>query len=63
MQWKLCELVFLASYDASQWQIFIDTLNVFSLALTIMRSLKQHTPQKDVPRTKASDENVSKFSL
>lgn len=36
--------------------------NVFSLTLIIMRSLKEHTTQ-NVPRIKASDENVTKSFL
>lgn len=56
-------LFWLPLYFTAQWSIFIDRLDVFFLSLSLMRSPKEHTAEKDASRIKASDENVRKFSL
>lgn len=56
-------LFWLPLYFTAQWSIFIDRLDVFFLSLSLMRSPKEHTAEKDASRIKAFDENVRKFSL
>lgn len=64
-QWKLCELFFFflafSLLHISMVDIYRYT-DVFFFTLIIMRSLKEHTTQ-NVPRIKASDENVTKSFL